>query len=345
MVTDDTAPGDGPLRGERALIARIESIFEPPGQNDVGIGDDAAVLRERGTQVLTTDLLLEGVDFFSDAPRWFVGRKTLAASLSDLAAMGATPDAFLLTIGFGPEEESRLDELLEGMASLARSFRIRLVGGDLSRASSLILSVTAIGRLDGRSPLLRSAASPGESIFVSRPLGGAAAGLELVRRGWKLSRHGTAESPTRAGYEIRELGASLLRAQLDPSPECALGSRLASVGGIGACIDVSDGLSTDLARICEASGVGALLEWERIPIVPDLERLAIPLGLDPARCALHGGEELALLFSARGGEARLSSLLGRPVYRIGKVEAEPGVRLLRGGAISALPPAGFDHFG
>ncbi len=310
----------------------------------IGIGDDAAVLPGADPLVATTDLLIEGVDFFPDAPMWFVGRKALSANLSDLAAMGAEPEAFLLTLGIPPGSRKQMSDLVDGMAEKAARAGIVLAGGDLSGAERLLISITALGRLRNRRALLRSSAMVGQSVFVSRPLGAAAAGLQLLRAGWRLERDGSATGPAAASYEIRELAASLLRAQLDPEPEVALGMKLGSIEKIGACIDLSDGLSRDLARVCAASRVGATIDWERLPVVSDLERLSIFLKIDAAACALHGGEEFSLLFTARGGEGELSGLLGRPVYRIGRIESEPGVRLLRGGKATPLPPLGFDHF-
>lgn len=336
---DDNLPVD-----ETALIDRIRRRFARPHEGILGIGDDAAILPGSDPLVATTDLLVEEVDFFTDTPLWFVGRKALTANLSDLAAMGAEPESFLLTIGTPNRSIADLDELIDGMAEKAAQWKIALVGGDLSRSERFLISITALGRLRNRSPLLRSSAKSGESLFVSRPLGAPAAGLKLLGRGWRLSREGRAVPPDDAAYETRELAASLLRAQLDPDPEVSLGLGLGKLEQVGACIDLSDGLSRDLARICAASGVGATVDWERLPIVSGLERLAIGLGLDPAACALHGGEEFSLLFSARATESEMSSMMGRPVYRIGRIEKEPGVRLLRGGRVAPLPPLGFDHF-
>ena len=311
----------------------------------LGIGDDAAVLPGTAPLVATTDLLLEDVDFLSDTPLWFVGRKALAANLSDLAAMGAEPEAFLLTLGLPRRMARELNDFVDGLADKAVRAKVVLAGGDLSRSERFLISITALGRLRNDRALLRSAAKPGESLFISRPLGAAAAGLELLRKGWRLERSGSAVAPSDSAYERRELAATLLRAQLDPEPENDLGQALGGLEQVGACIDVSDGLSRDLALICEASGVGATVDWERLPIVADLERLGLGLGLDPARCALHGGEEFSLLFTARARESEMSELVGRPVYRIGRIEQEHGVRLLRGGNTAPLPPLGFDHFG
>jgi thiamine-monophosphate kinase len=332
------------LRSEQDLIERISRRFPRPANVRVGIGDDAAVLERDQPIVITTDLLIEGVDFPAGTPARFIGRKALAANLSDLAAMGATPDVFLLSLGWPANALDEIDDLIEGLADKATGSGISLVGGDLSSAPQRLVSITAFGVLNGGRELLRSGARAGDFVYVSRPVGGAAAGLALLQSGWRLETDGTAAAPDPASWAQRELASTLLRAQLDPEAEVQLGPGLAAIPQVSSCIDVSDGLSRDLPRICDASGVGAVLEWERIPLVPDLERGSLSLRLDAARCALHGGEEYSLLFTSSLREAEMSRLTGRPVYQIGRITADGGVRLLRGGSESPLEPLGFDHF-
>jgi thiamine-monophosphate kinase len=329
---------------EQELIDKIRRRFPAAPDVRVGIGDDAAVIERDQPIVITTDLLIEGVDFPSGTSARFIGRKALAANLSDLAAMGAAPDVFLLSLGWPASALAEIDELIEGLAGKAAASGISLAGGDLSSAPQRLVSITAFGTLDSGRELLRSGARPGDLIYVSRPVGGAAAGLALLRSGWRLEADGTATPPDSASWAQRELVSSLLRAQLDPEAEVELGPALAAIPQVSSCIDVSDGLSRDLPRICDASGVGAVLEWERIPLVPDLERGSLSLRLDAARCALHGGEEYSLLFTSSLRESEMSRLAGRPVYQIGRITAERGVRLLRGGSEAPLEPLGFDHF-
>ncbi|HVR42665.1 MAG TPA: thiamine-phosphate kinase [Thermoanaerobaculia bacterium] len=333
---------------EEALIARIVELF---GQPDaiVGIGDDGAVVRAPEREVVTTDLLIEGIDFTRAIPLRLVAAKSLSANLSDLAAMGAKARRFVMSLGIPADLLESFDPFLEGMAAAAKRWRVELVGGDLSRARDLTISITAFGELaPGVQPLTRSGARSGEGVFVSRPLGGAAAGLTLFARGWTLDPSGGAEPPgdlpASPGYAHRELAASVLRQHAAPEPELELGFCLAATGEVTSCIDVSDGLSTDLDRICRASGLGALVEWERVPRFPDLERCGLPLGIDVERCVLHGGEELALLFTSRLSESELSARAHRPVYRIGRMIEGEGVALQRGEVSEPLPPRGFDHF-
>jgi thiamine-monophosphate kinase len=298
---------------EEDLIERIRQLFPRTG-------DDAAVI---GRQVLTTDMLVEDIDFLPGVPARLLARKSLAVNLSDLAAMGAKPQMALVAIG-GPDE-GRLRELLEELAVASQAFGIEIVGGDLSRAEKLVIAVTAIGETD--QPILRSGAKRGDRVYVSRPLGGAAAGLHFLRH-----------LPENPGFAERELIESAIRRHLDPEPEVDLGMRL--VGIATACIDISDGLSTDLHHLCNASACGAEIERIRIPVFPDLQGAGPRLGVDVREAVLHGGEEYALLFTSPLRESELSGRVGRPVYAIGRIVEERGVRL--DGEV--LTPRGWDHF-
>jgi thiamine-monophosphate kinase len=196
----------------------------------------------------------------------------------------------------------------------------------------MIVSITALGR--ATRPLLRSTAKPGDRIYVSRPLGASAAGLALLKRGWSL------EPPPDLPYGQREFAAAIIRRHVDPEPEVALGIVLASIEAVTACIDISDGLSTDLHHLCEASGVGAEIERERIPVFPDLRSAGPALGIDVRNAVLNGGEEFALLFTSSLRESELSERAGRPVYAIGRITKEKEVRMDG----QPLRAGGFDHF-
>ncbi|HUP48704.1 MAG TPA: thiamine-phosphate kinase [Thermoanaerobaculia bacterium] len=315
---------------EDEIVRRLRQLFSPR------IGDDAAVL---GEDVVTTDMLVENVDFTRTTPARFIARKSLAVNLSDLAAMGARPAWALLALALPPWFMPELDAFLESLAAAAREQGVEIVGGDLSRSETLIVAITAAGRLSGR-PLLRSGARPGEGIYLSRPVGGAAAGLALVRQGWSA----TGEAPREVVFAHREFALSAIRRHLDPEPETALGIALAGIAEVTACIDVSDGLSTDLHHLCEASQCGAEIERERIPLFPDLQGSAPALGIDVRDAVLHGGEEFALLFTSSLRESELSSRAGRPVYRIGRITAGRRVLILDGDEAKVLEPRGWDHF-
>jgi thiamine-monophosphate kinase len=301
---------------EAELIERLRRHFPKAG-------DDAAIV---GDEVITTDMLVEDVDFTMAIPIDFIARKSLAVNLSDLAAMGATPLHAVVALAIPPHVDA--GQLIDAMAAAAKHHRIEIVGGDLSRGDKLVISVTAVGR--ATRPLLRGGARPGDRLYVSRPLGAPAAGLALIQR------YGSIEPPATLAYLNRELANAVIRRQIDPEPEVALGIALAQVAEVTSCIDISDGLSTDVGHLCEASGCGAEIEKARIPVFPDLH-LA---GVDVGNAVLNGGEEYALLFTSSLRESELSSRVKRPVYAIGRMSRDRGVRL--DGV--PLEPRGWDHF-
>jgi thiamine-monophosphate kinase len=310
---------------ESQLVARVRELFS------TRIGDDAAIVPvEKGDQVFTTDMLVENVDFTRATPLRFVARKSLAVNLSDIAAMGAKAELALLSLALPEWAREHVDELLTAYASAAKEHGIEIIGGDFSRAERLTISVTAIGRIVTR-PLLRSGAKRGDRIYLSRPVGGAAAGLKLLEQ-------------STDSYAEREFVESAIRRQLDPEPELALGLALAAIAEVTSCIDVSDGLSTDLHHLCDASNCGAEVEKERIPVFPDLLAYGPKLGIAVRDAVLHGGEEYALLFTSSLPESQMSARVGRPVYAIGWMTAERGVILKENGIARPLEAAGFDHF-
>jgi thiamine-monophosphate kinase len=318
------------VTNEAQIVARIRQLF-PQRSASVGIGDDAAIV---GQQVITTDLLIEDIDFTRAVPIELIARKSLAVNLSDVAAMGAIPAYGVVALGLPAWAIEQIDPFLRALAGAAQTYEFDLVGGDLSRADKLTIAITATGRV-GHHPLLRSGARPGDRIYVSRPIGGSAAGLFLLQKfGWSV------EPPRTLGYAQRELASSAIRRHLDPEPELHLGAALGGLDEVTACIDVSDGLSTDLHHLCDASGRGAEIERQRIPVFPDLVASGTPLGIDVQNAVLHGGEEYSLLFTSSLREAELSSRLGRPVYAIGRITEGPDVTL------DGVPfeAKGFDHF-
>lgn len=310
---------------ESQLVARVRELFSQR------IGDDAAVV---GGQVLTTDMLIEGIDFTASTSLRLVARKSLAVNLSDLAAMGAAPDYALLSLALPPWALVRVDEMLTSYAEAAREYGIEIVGGDFSRGERLTIAITAIGHVVDR-PLLRSGAMPGDRVFLSRPVGGSGAGLRLLLSG---------EEGLGREFLEREFIQSAIRRHVDPEPELALGLALQAIPAVSSCIDVSDGLSTDLHHLCRASGVGAEIEKERIPVFPELVEFGGRLGIDVRDVVLNGGEEYALLFTAAVRESEMSRAVGRPVYAIGRITRDPGVVLRVDGVTGPMVPGGWDHF-
>lgn len=306
---------------EAQLVARVRELFS------TRIGDDAAVI---DGQVYTTDLLIEDVDFTRTMSLHFIARKSLAVNLSDLAAMGAAPAYALLSLGLPEWARENVEEMLVAYAEASRQYGIEIIGGDFSRAEKLTISVTAIGRIVTR-PLLRSGARPGDRVYVSRPIGGSAAGFALMGKDPKA-------------YVHREFVESAIRRHVDPEPELALGLALARIDEVTSCIDVSDGLSSDLQHLCDASNVGAEIEKERIPVFPDLLSFGARFGINVKDAVLHGGEEYALLFTSSLREADLSTRLGRPVYMIGRITKAREVLLKEDGVPQPLEARGWDHF-
>jgi thiamine-monophosphate kinase len=321
---------------EEELIERIRRAVpaRPAGALILGIGDDAAVFRPRPAAdwVISCDAFLEGVHFLSRLhPPEAVGYKALARATSDLAAMGARPRFFLLTLALPPARVGRwLDRFLAGLARAARKFDMVLAGGDTSRQPRVLASITVLGEVERGRALRRSGARPGDLIYASGRLGAAALGLELLRRG--LAR------PPR----LRRL----LRPHLEPPIRLALGQWLARRRLASAMIDTSDGLSTDLTHLVEASGVGARLELSRLPIVR-IPRALAARGLAPLALALEGGEDYELLFTVPHRlRARIPrSWEGVPLACIGEITRGNQLLLVDSrGRARRIGPGGWDPF-
>jgi len=316
--------------GERRLVARIRRAFGGPRDGVlIGIGDDAALVKAPGSLLLSTDVLVEDQDFRRALhPPRLLGRKALNVNLSDIAAMGGRPLHALVGLAMpGDLEESWLRAFMAGLRGAARASGVALVGGDLSRADKIFISVTVTG--EARHPVTRSGARPGDRIYVSGTLGDAAMGLQLLEE--RATRR-------RAGGT-----AALLKAFLDPAPRLVLGAHLARRKLASAMIDVSDGLSVDLAHICEESGVGAEVDLDRVPLSSALKRLSP----DPLAAALDGGEDFELLFTVRpANAAAVRRLAGKHgLTEIGRVTASRKIRAVRAGRETrSLRVRGFDHF-
>ena len=311
--------------GERALIERIRlRIPTAPPFVVIGIGDDAAVVEPARNllEVLTTDCQVEGVHF----DRTFVGaadigHKALAVNLSDLAAMGAAPRAALLSLVLPPAlPVAGMDELLDGLTALAARSRISIIGGNIARSPGpLIIDVTVTGSVHKRRILTRGGGRSGDDLYVTGTLGGAAAGLRMLRRDGK-SR-----------------GVAVDR-YLRPEPRTRFGMMLGRNGAAHACIDLSDGLADGVRQIGEASGLGAIVDIDALPL-EDGATLADALG---------GGEDYELLFAVsprmRSRLKNARRLAGNPaVTRIGRLTTDRAMVVNRNGKSEDLP-SGFEHF-
>ncbi len=316
--------------GERRAISRIRRAFgEPRPDILIGIGDDAALVKAPRSLLLTTDMLVEDEDFRRAVhPPRLLGRKALNVNLSDIAAMGGRPLHALVGMAIpGDLKENWLREFMAGFRSAAREARVALIGGDLSQAGKIMISVTVTG--EAKSPVTRSGARAGDWVFVSGTLGDAARGFRLLEKGGLQGK----------GRGVRPL----IKAFLDPVPRLELGSLLARRKLASAMIDISDGLSVDLAHICEESGVGAEIEASRIPLSAALKRSS----KDPLAMALSGGEDFELLFTVRPDKlvAVRKLALRFKLTMIGRIMA--GKKIFLVGANKKkepLRPRGFEHF-
>lgn len=338
-----------PLPAENDLLRRFERLFATRRRDvKVGVGDDAAILAAPPSLAVCTDALVESEDFTSGTDPYLVGRKALNVNLSDLAAMGATPLHALLTLGLPRETAVEwLDGFLDGFRTAAREQSVAVVGGDLSASLERFASVTVLGRVPDAGPLRRGGGSPGDELWVSGTLGAAAAGLELVLGGYRRDRDGMVTAPRgrRVSPARRDETARLLRHLLDPRPMVDLGRALAEGGIASAAIDLSDGLARDLHRLCRASGTGATVERESLPVDSGLATLPL-LKSDPLDLALFGGEDYGLLFTVPPSRlAAMRKVSTRfAVRRIGRLDATSKVVLAQGGRFDPLPDRGFDHF-
>jgi thiamine-monophosphate kinase len=317
--------------GEFEFIARHLRPLAAGTAAALDLADDAAVLDPPpGRQlVLTQDAMIEGVHFLPDDPAPQVAQKLLRVNLSDLAAMGAEPLGYLLSLARRADlEDGWLAGFCDGLAEDQVEFGIALLGGDTTATPGPVaLSLTAIGTVPTGAALLRSGALPGDDIWVSGTLGDAALGLRVVQ--------GSLDPGAAATVFLADRCRR-------PQPRLALGVALRGLAH--ACIDVSDGLAADLGHILETSNVGALLWADLVPLSP------AAMDQEGAReAALCGGDDYELLFTAAAARRSAIERLGRglalPLTRIGRIEAMPELRILDAtGNPVTLPRPGWTHF-
>jgi len=319
---------------QRISAGRAGSGTAPRAEVRLGIGDDAAILRQSSKLewAVSCDSSLEGVHFrHASHPPDSVGYKSLARAVSDLAAMGARPRYFLLALALPTTKTGRwLDRFASGMAKAARELNIRLVGGDTSKNRNVMVSITVLGEVAAGQAITRSGTRPGDLIYVSGQLGRAQLGLEMVLRGLAHER------------TLRKY----LQPHLYPKIPLALGQWLATRRLATAMMDISDGLSTDLARLCAASGVGARICSAKIPKVKIPAALA-HLNLNALELALHGGEDYGLLFMVPPKSVRLLRRFSPkiPITCIGEITRQTQIVLIRDNATeTTLPSRGWDPF-
>jgi thiamine-monophosphate kinase len=329
--------------GERALIERIRSRVPPhPDWVRIGIGDDAAAVEPvRGAlEVLTTDTMVEGVHWdWRYCSAGDVGVKCLAINLSDLASMGAEPRAGLLSLSLRsdwPVEEA--DAFLEAFAGTARLQKVAVIGGNVtSTPGPMSVTVTLTGSVRRRRVLTRSGGRPGDVLYVSGSVGSALAGLM-----WLRARGERRDESTDSA--VAECVARYRR----PDARVRAGTVVGRNRAANACMDLSDGLADAVRQIAEASGVGATIEAESLPISGGARRIFEEHGEDPVLAGATGGDDYELLFAVtprrrRAFEAAWRQARGLALSRIGFLTGDPAIRLVRNGREEPLPE-GFVHF-
>jgi len=317
-------------KNEEGLIGKIERAFGKTREKGlrVALGDDAALwVPTAGLQtILTCDWFLEDTHFLRDKhPADAVGWKCLARAASDVAAMGGVPRCFLMSLALPEGLTGKwLDEFLRGLRRASRALRCELAGGDTTRRDEVLISIAVFGEVSRRGAILRSGARAGELLFVSGTLGEADLGLRELHRGRGMAR------PRDAA----------LRKHLYPRPRLELGQWLTKKRLATAMMDLSDGLSTDLPRLCVASGVGACIDADSLPLTP------LTNGADALKLALHGGDDYELLFSvAKRNAERVPRMFGGVrLTRIGEITRERKVLLSERGKTIPLESRGWDPF-
>ena len=340
---------------EHSLLAEIERIFpatgsqtssvadrSPVNQLSLGIGDDAALFRPtRGCEtILSCDWFLEGTHFRRDKhPPDAVGWKCLARAVSDIAAMGGSPRCFLLSLALPQSSTgSWLNEFLKGLRRAAQRFDCVLAGGDTTKRDEILINITVVGEVQRGQASRRDGARAGDVLYVSGRLGEAERGLRLLRKHRGIANHND--------YQLRK--------HLYPEPRLALGQWLVAKRLATAAMDLSDGLSSDLPRLCMASGVGARIDAEKLPLVNPLssrrrarhKTTSVPEN-DAVQLILHGGDDYELLFTVPQNKALRvpTSFQDLPLTAIGEITASRKILLAADGhKPTTLKPAGWDPF-
>jgi thiamine-monophosphate kinase len=320
---------------EDELVARIRERVRDAGPDrlTLGIGDDAAAWQpsRSNRSVITTDALVEGVHFTrATMSAHDAGWRALASNLSDVAAMGARPVLATVALGFPPgTDPAWLLGAYDGIAALARRARCAIAGGDLTRAPAVVFAITVVGEVRASNLKTRAGGRPGDVVAVTGPLGASRAGLEVASGA--------------AGAAAADGAGDALAAYRTPVPRLREGRWLGASRSVRALMDVSDGLTTDLARLAAASGTGA--EITMVPVHEAARTVATACGGDAEAWALGGGEDFELLVAVEKRAfphlaGRFRAHFGRPLLAVGRLTEETGVRGADGAPVA---PSGWDH--
>ncbi|MFY9553314.1 MAG: thiamine-phosphate kinase [Blastocatellia bacterium] len=335
------------MSDESEIISRLKARAGVNPDVRVGIGDDAAVIKGADGRDLIAccDLMVEGVHFqLGWTPPRLLGRKALAVSLSDVAAMGGTPKFAMVGIAIPHSCSAEfIDELFDGMFEMANACKVSIIGGDTSSSrDSLFVDVSVIGECPGGRAVTRFGAKQGDRIYVSGSLGASALGLKLLEDGFRLDDSKDTRDSTWHQAVLKHLS---------PQPHLKLGRAIGEAGVATAMIDISDGLSTDLWHILEASGCGAVIKGAALPIADCVLSISSNApnasGTDTLKLALDSGEEYELLFTASADSheavAMLSHSLGVTITEIGEIVDGQGLQLKRNNSLESIQPSGYQH--
>lgn len=315
-------------KGEFGFIDFIKERFPSP-EGICGIGDDCAVIPSpEGELLFSTDLLMEGVHFLrEESSPEDVGWKAAAVNISDIAAMGGTPVATFLSIALPKNAQGGWAErFMEGYAQISRLYDVPLLGGDTtSSLRDIAVNVGILGRCQTGRRAMRSSAKEGEFIYVTGPLGDSAGGLHAILNG--LERSDDVDF--------------LIGKHKRPIPRVKEGLALVKSGKVGAMMDISDGIASDLRHILKASGAGAEVHLDRIPLSEPLRRVCDEHALDCHRFSTGGGEDYELLFTAPDG---IEDHLDFPVYQIGEIVSGDSLIWMADGKAVDFEIEGYNHF-
>lgn len=327
---------------ESEIIARLKSMAPAGDAVLVGIGDDAAVIKGQGGKdlIVCCDLMVEGVHFRTEwTPPGILGRKALAVSLSDVAAMGGVPKFAMVSIALPRDCSSEfIDEFFKGLFELAGASGISIIGGDTSSSrDSMFIDVSVLGECDSGTAVTRRGAKIGDTVYVSGSLGASALGLSLLEDGFRIDDSKSSDARSKAVLK-----------HLAPEPRLKLGRALGEARLASAMIDISDGLSTDLWHVLDESDCGALINAAAIPIAECVRSIAAAVPeIDALRLAVDGGEEYELLFTARPEDRpridEISSVCGVEITAVGEIVGGRRLQLETGDSFELVQPAGYEH--
>lgn len=341
----ETTRTDVNTLGEFGLIEHLTRDFPVRQPSTLkGVGDDAAVIDNgQFCTVVSTDMLVEGIHFdLAYTPLKHLGFKAVAVNISDICAMNALPRQITVSVAISNRYSvEAMDELYAGIRAACEAYNVDLVGGDTtSSPRGMVISITAIGQCEKDLLTYRSGAKVGDLICITGDLGAAYLGLQILEREKRIWQENPDVKPDFEGQHY------LINRQLKPEARRDMVEVFRRVGlKPTAMIDISDGLASEIFHICKQSGVGALVEESGIPLHPETEQMALKFKLDPATCALNGGEDYELLFTITPGDADKIRYLPE-IYIAGEIlEAKDGIRLnTKGGNLHPLKAQGWKHF-